>query len=103
MYENSPLQKNALIFGNVFPVAGYVRLILQALLHNVRTIHICSMLYFMYIFCMCIGISVHRLNVTVKTFPKFGAFFCKGLPAYMHIVLYHCLFSASYNATLNKQ
>ena len=25
-------------------------------------------------------------HVTVKTFPKIGAFFCKGLPAYMPIV-----------------
>ena len=24
-------------------------------------------------------------SVTVKTFPKIGAFFCKGLPACMHI------------------
>ena len=32
-----------------------------------------------------IVVVVHLLDVTGKTFPKIGAFFCKGLPACMHI------------------
>ena len=31
-------------------------------------------------------VYIYTNHVTVKTFPKIGAFFCKGLPAYMHIV-----------------
>ena len=38
-----------------------------------------------YITCVHNNYTYPTRYVTVKTFPKIGAFFCKGLPACMHI------------------
>ena len=112
MYAGSPLQKNAPIFGNVFTVTFYgVRV---AILITVRNVQYC-VLYITerYYVVINISITIHiymnyvvmgghymgkqlrilalNTDVTVKTFPKIGAFFCKGLPACMHIGQASCL------------
>ena len=44
---------------------------LNTYVHNIPAVYYCARTH---------------IDVTVKTFPKIGAFFCKRLPACMHIV-----------------
>ena len=57
---------------------------LQALQFTPRYVHIHCILYNAYIY-MYTCLTTYTEDVTVKTFPKIGAFFCKGLSACMHI------------------